>query len=447
MLRKFLLIITMLFFSVTGANATTNDYLLYGQWNVGGHSSIYNIGGYIDNNGKMPGGQNGDEYIFFRAYDSNSSSYHGYAYRVSVNGDPNAHPDIDSNLTIAPRTFTYVSDSNDTIFGEFGGGSAEFYVDDNGIYYGNAKKIVKWNHDWSNKTTVLTSSLSTETLARNAITGEWWTATRDRKVYKYNNSTHQWELQFQYPDLGGSHHDGMEIVGSKLYLSDMTTDKIIVYDINASGSVVPDSNVTYTYSAAPDVEGMGYGPNQHFWMSDGQAYEVGNGKLIPKCKQTIHYDSTWAMTLSKCNDMNVTGIDDALLAFIVVNNGEEELQFVTGDAGAKRWLEARDYKVLPNFKFQTGQGFFTLGKSAIDQLIDTGKAKNNYVNFTKGIYTFVGFNVAVDLKAKFANKPVDKIYFYDGEWHKWTPSDGSQNVSAGQGLYVLPKADFSMTLK
>lgn len=440
MLQKILAAIIFVLFTLTGANA--NDYNLYGQWNVGGLSSIYGIEGYIDNNAKIPGGQNGDEYIIFTAYDNNSSSIHGYIYKVEVNGDPNAYPNP------ATRTFTYVSESNDSEFSINSYGNAEFYVDDSGIYFGNAQKIVRWDHDWSNKTTVLTSSsLFTETLARNSATGEWWTCTRDRKVYKYNNSTHQWEFQFQYPSLQGSHHDGMEIVGSKLYLSDMTTDKIIVYDLDANGSVVADSNVTYTYTAAPNVEGMGYGPNQHFWMSDSQAYEVGNGKLIPRCKQTIHYNTSWAMTLSKCNDLNVTGIDDALLAFVAVVNGKEELQFVTGDAGAKQWLEARNYKVYSNFNFQTGQGFFTLGKKAINQLIDTGKAQNQYIQFKKGLYTFVGFSAPIDLSVKFANKPVEKIYYYDGKWHKWTPADGSQKVAAGQGLYVLPKADFSLTLK
>ena len=446
MLRKIISIIAIMLFSIVGVSA--DDYNLYGQWSVGGLNNIYGIGGYIDNSGKIPGGQNGDEYIIFTAYDNNTSSYHGYIYRVEVNGDPNAHPNVQSGLTVAPRVFTYVSDSNDSVFSINTFGNAEFYVDDSGIYFGNAQKIVRWDHNWTNKTTVLTSSaLHTETLARNSTTGEWWTSTRNRQVYKYNNSTNQWEYQFTYPSLYGSHHDGMEIVGDKLYISDMTTDKIIVYDLDANGSVVADSNVTYTYSAPLDVEGMGYGPNQHFWMSEGQAYEVGNGKLIPKCKQTIHYDTTWAMTLSKCNDMNVTGIDDALLAFVVVVNGEEELQFVTGDAGAKQWLEARNYTVHSSFTFQTGQGFFTLGKRAIDQLINTGKAQNKYINFTQGLYTFVGFTASIDLSVKFANKPVEKIYYYDGQWHKWTPADGSQQVAAGQGLYVLPTADFSLTLK
>lgn len=244
-----------------------DDYHNYGEWNIGGKTSIYDIGGYVDSNNLL-GGQAGDEYVIF------NDSKTGYIYKVTVAGDPNAHPDAPNGQPIATRTFTLTSQSATNDLSSRGADS-EFYVDDTGIYFGSANSgIDRWDMDWTNKTTVVASSTSvySETLARNITTGEWWTATRQRAVYRYNNTTNVWDYQFNYPDLGGSHHDGMEIVNDKLYLSDMTTDKIITYDLNTkTGDVVLDSNITYTYTADASVEGMGYGPNQHFWFSAGTA--------------------------------------------------------------------------------------------------------------------------------------------------------------------------------
>jgi len=444
MLKKILLTVAMLVFTSQGGYA--DDYYNFGKWSIGSYTDLAGIAGFVDTNGKIPGGKNGDEYIIF------STCHQGAIYRVTVNGDPNARGD-----QVADRNFTKVSEHNDTDI--ICGGDGSFYVDDSGIYFGNAgytKKVVKWDHNWTNKRTVTSPAPDTaQTLAYDPNTNRWWTATMSREVYRYNDTNNSWEYQFTYPNLAGGHNDGIAIVNSKLYLSDMTSDMILVYDLNTTtGDLIAGTDVNYTYTDSSDVEGMGYGPNQHFWFSSSywsgtpKIYEVGDGKLVPSCKQTFNYSTSWTVGISNCNDITVPGIDDAVMVMVKVEDGVPKLIFATADQGAKKWLEALDYTVESNLTLQTGQGFFTFSKSDLSQTVDTGKAKNNYVNFTKDIITFVGFNISVDLNVKFSGKPVDTIWYYDGKkWNKWKPADGSETVVANQGLFVLPSGDFSLNIK
>lgn len=439
MLKK--LIISTMAIVALAQSVSADDYLLYGTWNIGGHTNIYDIEGFIDTNGTL--GTAGDEYVIF-----NSGST-GYIYRVDVNGDPNMHPDNPNPSlvgNIAPRTFTFVSKSAPNAL-QSGGGADEFYVDDTGIYFGSGRGIKRWDFNWSNVSNVVGYGLYSQTLARNKTTGEWWTTTSNRTVYKYDNNTSSWQYQFTYPDLGGDHHDGMEISGPKLYLSDMTSDKIIVYDLNSTGSVEnPSTNYhIYSYTASPYVEGMGYGPNQHFWMSAGPAYEVGDGNITTECTQTFNYGTKWTMYRSDCDNMKVPGFDDTIMAKMV----GDKLQFATADAGAKAWLEGLDCNitVLNQLTLNTGDGFWTVGKSDINKTISSGENRNKSVTLHDGVYSFIGFNVSVDLYDKFGTKPVEAIYYYDGSWKTWKPEDGNQVVNAGQGLYVLPNGDFSILLK
>jgi len=437
MLKKILLS-TIVATAFVSSVVAVDDYHNYGEWNIDGKYSIYDIAGYVDTKNLL-GGEAGDEYVIF------NDSKTGYIYKVTVEGDPNAHPDAPNGQPIAKRTFTLVSQSPTDDLPSWGGAGG-FYVDDTGIYFGSAYSgIYRWDMNWTNKTKEVNASTSiySETLARNITTGEWWTADRSRQVYKYNNTTHVWDHQFNYPDLGGSHHDGMVIVNDKLYLSDMTTDKIIAYDLNGTGYVIPDSNVTYTYTATANVEGMGFGPNQHFWFSAGTAYEVGDGKLVPSCSQTFNYTTTWSMTTSECDEIHVPGIDDAVL---VILNPEGDLTFSTADAGAKAWLEALGFTVVEDVVLETGQGFWTFGKSTLSQTINNGKSRNNFISLIKDEYTFLGSKNGGDLNKLFAGKPVTEIRFYDGmKWNLWTT--GSRNIVPGQGLYVLPSEDFQLNMK
>jgi hypothetical protein len=439
MLKK--LLISIVAIVALGGNLlfADDDYLLFGTWTPNNFNSIYDVTGYIDTNGHL--GTPGLEYVIF------NNGRTGYIYKVEVNGDPNTHPnDINNTGPIAPRTFTLVSSSPNSL--SSWGGADEFYVDDTGIYFGSGQNIKRWDFNWSNETDVLTNgNIYSETLARNTTTGEWWTANRNRQVYKYNNNIHTWELQFTYPSLAGSHHDGMEIINNTLYLSDMTSDKIIAYDLNKTTGIVDNTN-NYTirsYSASPVVEGMGYGPNQHFWIGGGSLYEVGSKSLVPPCNQIFHFNQRWEMQRSECDDINIPGFDDTLMLKIN-NNGD--LTWVTEDNGTKAWLASLGFIANHNLTLKTGEGFWTYGKvDGIDKTVGIpGKLQNNFMTFENGVYTFAGFSSAIDLNAKFGMKPVELVYYYTGGvWHTWRPIDGNKTISAGQGLYVLPNGDFSMS--
>ena len=438
MLKK--LLISIVAIVVLGQNLySSNEYYKYGAWTPDGHGAS-DIGGFIDKNGLL-GGTNGDQYIFFRENNI------GYIYKVEVNGDPNMHPDNpDATGPIAPRTFTYINQFPVNHSYATGG---EFYIDNTGIYYGSGRGIKKWDFNLVSQPDEISSNLTSDTLAKNITTGEWWTATSNRGIYKYNNTTHTWESQFTYPSLAGSHHDGLEIINNQLFISDMTSDKIIVYDINTTTGVVDDTSSykEYTYTSGPDVEGMGFGPNKHFWIASGWGgtlYEVGGGIEVT-CSQTFHFNKRWDMQRSECDDINIPGFDDALMLKI---NDMGQLIWVTADAGTIAWL-FNDYGIIAESSMilKSGEGFWTYGKvDGIDKTVANGKLQNNFMSFEDTIYTFAGFSSAIDLNAKFGTKPVELVYYYTGGvWHTWRPANGSKTVTAGQGLYVLPNGDFSMS--
>ena len=143
--------------------------------------------------------------------------------------------------------------------------------------------------------------------------------------------------------------------------------------------------------------------------------------------------------------MKVPGFDDAIMAKMV----DGKLVYATADAGAKAWLEGVgcDVTIVNELTLKTGEGFWLVAKNNMSKIIASGESRNNYVNFTNGVYQFIGFDIDVDLNEVFNNQPLESIYYYDGKWNTWTPADGSKMVSANQGLYVLPNGDFSLLIK
>jgi len=269
--------------------AAPDDYYMYGDWNLGapGKDYLTGVNGYVDTNGYL--GDPEAEYIFFTGGPSYCGHHTAYVYRVDTAGDPNMHPDNpDATGPIAPRTFTLVSTH---YMGYYcSGHDNAFYVDDTGIYYGAAPGwggIYHWDFDWNPIGWEVSTAApaGAQTLARNPNTGDWWVGLANRQVYKWDGSS--WVYQFTHPDLGGSHHDGMEIIGSSLFISDMTSDVIIQYRLDTSGNVIdppgtPYNTFTYTTPAYRNVEGLGYGPNKHIWISSWNSYtiyEIGGGPL------------------------------------------------------------------------------------------------------------------------------------------------------------------------
>jgi len=257
--------------------ASADDYYNYGSYNPG-IGNVTGCAGYVDTNGHL--GAAGNEYVFV------AGGNYAYIYQVETAGDPNLHPDNpDATGPIASRTFTQIGSSH--YMGSYNTPHENaFYVNDSGIYYGgdDLGGVSHWDFGWTNKTNIAPPTpVTTQSLAYDEATGNWWAGSTDRRLYMYDgdSSSPAWEYQGTYADLGGNHHDGMEIINGNLFVSDMTTDMLAMYTLD---SVIdwnaPDK--TFSYTDGADVEGLGYGPNEHIWVAGWRAgtfYEIGGGAL------------------------------------------------------------------------------------------------------------------------------------------------------------------------
>ncbi|MEZ4221054.1 MAG: hypothetical protein R3B13_08995 [Polyangiaceae bacterium] len=107
----------------------------------------------------------------------------------------------------------------------------------------------------------------------------------NRRVYSFHEPTKAWVLEFGYPDLAGTHMDGMDVVVSPktgeqfVYVSDMTSDFIGQYRRTPTGW---EQSELFEYNDATSsaVEGFGFGAFNHFWAASGSIlFELGGGDL------------------------------------------------------------------------------------------------------------------------------------------------------------------------
>ena len=278
------IIIMVAFIFIIPFLVKADDFYLYWEFNPN-HGYITGIGSYIDTQGIL--GEPGAQYIIFTGGPSYTGNHTAYIYRVEVDGDPYRHPNNpDDPGPVAPRIFTLVSTYNMGYY--CCGHENAFWVDDSGIYYGASAGwggVYHWDFGWTNKTRIIPqTNLTTQTLAYDVRNGQWWIGTGDRRLYRYRNNS--WQYVFTHPNLGGGHHDGMEIVNGILYISDMTTQHLIAYHLDDYGNLVEPPNqpfAHYYYTSGRNVEGMTYGPNDHFWISTWNGHsviEIGGGSLV-----------------------------------------------------------------------------------------------------------------------------------------------------------------------
>jgi hypothetical protein len=120
------------------------------------------------------------------------------------------------------------------------------------------------------------------------LDGKWYGSSdslQTRTVFSYHAPSNQWVAEFKYPDLAGSHMDGMEVIVSPktgeqyVFVSDMTSDFIGQYRKDPTGWTQVNL-FQYTDTASALVEGMGFGAFNHFWATSGTLlYELGGGDL------------------------------------------------------------------------------------------------------------------------------------------------------------------------
>lgn len=259
----------------TAITCSTDDYFVYGEHPVSGYAvdgcSINNTTGilYVDNGGVC------------------------YIYQVTIppGSDPNEHPlnPIDPGQ-MAPRNFTLIGTHN---FAADCGWSkshqSEFYVDGSYIYYGTYSAIEKWVKNTNGSFGAYLGRVTDkdgnpipgngdETFAYDVANNIWYSCSRGRTVHSFDADVDTaWKTEFTYPSYSGGHHDGMEFAGGYLWISDMTSDYIGQWR-NTSIGPYDGWNETYRYSytCGQDVEGMGFEPFDHLWITSGsKLYEIG----------------------------------------------------------------------------------------------------------------------------------------------------------------------------
>jgi len=285
--RKIIFSIFMCIFLIN-VSAAADEYYIYSTYDPAGVGIINSAGGYIEYQGIPDVWGDEIQYVYFL------SGYTGYKVRVkTIDGDgdgkidPRQHPNhyiSEYQGPIEPRQFEIVSSKN--LAGYASGHTEEFHIDSSGVYLGAYPNgINKWDHNWNYIGKIANRPPSrTETLAYNPGENVWYAGGRYRTVYELSDSDNDgsfldetWKAIFTHPSYGGGHHDGMEYVGGYLWISDMTSDVIGKWWYNPT-SLNWEELDRYSYTESAYVEGMGFGPNDHFWVtgSTSYIYELGN---------------------------------------------------------------------------------------------------------------------------------------------------------------------------
>lgn len=291
---KYLVLAAAMLAMVTGASAA--DYYTYGvfpenspAWSP--HSGIFRgghgVAGYIT-------GDASQGYPGLLVIDNGTVAD---IYRVTLSdGDDdgviqrNQHPDNpDATGSVEPRTLTYLGSYDyGTDIGYSSGwhiSEQAFVMTSSEIYLGSRLGIHKWTYDPSDPTNwfyvgqIGPSLNDGETFAYDEDTGTFYSGNWNREIYSWKPGQSSWQHEFTYLSYGGWHHDGLTFAGGYLVISDMTSNKIGLWK-KEGGNWVEKYTFTYTEVVDDDVEGMGYGPAGHLWVTGWDyLYELGGGKL------------------------------------------------------------------------------------------------------------------------------------------------------------------------
>lgn len=271
--------------SPIGGTTPTGTYYQYAVFDTG--SSAFLGGNDVDSFG---------DYI----YVNRSSSYLD-VYKVELvdsDGDgkmePNQHPQNPNNTgPIEERKLTLVKTLSKSTDGVPLGTSshAELYAQSDRIdMLGPTHDGIISEYNFASKTSSVlvqpTTSMSLSIFGYGDNDGRWYAGGESaRRVYSYDPTAKEWVAEFDYPNLAGSHMDGMEVVVAPttgdqyVYISDMTSDFIAQYHRDPTGWV--QANLyQYSDTTGSPVEGFGFGALDHFWATSGTyLYEIGGGDI------------------------------------------------------------------------------------------------------------------------------------------------------------------------
>jgi hypothetical protein len=122
------------------------------------------------------------------------------------------------------------------------------------------------------------------------LNGVWYSGNEGaRRVMHYDAATMTWGWSFQFPELAGSHMDGLEVVTDPetaipyVYVSDMTSNFIGQYKHEPETGWVQVNLFSYDENGgmAQSLEGFGFGAFNHFWCGSlaQTFYELGGGDI------------------------------------------------------------------------------------------------------------------------------------------------------------------------
>ena len=271
----------------------TGQFFVYSRYDPPGIDDVVGVGGYVEHFG-LPEWGDEVQHLYFL---SGSIGYKMRVYVTDGDGDgiidPRQHPDHylpEFRKPLEPRHFDIVSQS------DLGAShdsrslhTEEFYVDSSGVYLGAwPNGINKWDHDWNYVANIAGPPPErTESMAYDPAGKAWYAGGRFRTIYQLRDTNNDgsyldesWQAIIYYPSYGGGHHDGLEYVGGYLWITDMTSDVIGKWHYNTTTQTWDELGRFTYYDEAP-VEGMGFGPNDHFWCGGGWGssayiYELGN---------------------------------------------------------------------------------------------------------------------------------------------------------------------------
>jgi hypothetical protein len=272
--------------TTTGTNVATGTYYQYATFLSSG--GVFKGGYDVDSEGDLIYVNRGGSYLD--------------VYKVvleDTDGDgvlePNQHPNnpidpgpIEKRVLTFVQTYTSVNDK-----APMGNASqAEILATPEGIFsLGPTRNGDITKYLFATKTTSVevhpSKVFALSQMGYGSGDGLWYGSNESaRRVYSYCPAVKRWIAEFQYPDLAGSHMDGIEAIVSfstgvqYVYVSDMTSDFIGQYRRDSKGGWVQENLFKYADATSSAVEGMGFGAFKHFWATGGSTlYELGGGDL------------------------------------------------------------------------------------------------------------------------------------------------------------------------
>ena len=256
-------------------------------------TGVYYQYAYFATGGVFQGGYDVDSFEN-RLYINRGTSVDVYEVELlDSDGDgvfePNQHPDNPDDMgPIEERVLTFVE--NIAWPSSKGQSVSEIYVNDVGMWIGgsNVEEMLWAGGGGTSILHMPPGWASTFAQIGFDDVNEVWYASNEqnRRVFQQHPATNEWGIAFYYPSLAGDHMDGLEVVTQPetgipyVYVSDMTSDFIGQYRLDANLGWIQENLFEYEGTAGQAVEGMGFGVLNHFWATSGGAvYEVGGGDL------------------------------------------------------------------------------------------------------------------------------------------------------------------------